>query len=423
MDQKYMLRTERTHLFAPNANIIMKVDIGGRPDIELLKLAIASAVAANESLNCKIVLLENGDAGYEKLEIPVYSVEVSDKSWKEIVREQERKMYDLALGELIRFFILTGENKLELLIIAHHLAGDGLSIAYLIEDIMKSLTGNKLEFKPLQVTSKEHFPKNSQMNPITKMLLNRLNKKWRRNGKVFSYLEYENMFEEYWKHRQTYFCCEKLTPNELGVLREKARQSKVSLNSLITTAFIRAFGKKAYTGFAVSAREKGNHAMTNFVSGSSFQYNYNENKSFLENAQAVHKCIYKILGNSRRKYFVLRFLVMMDSTLMDASSMTIYGNYKNKTAKYFTHLLGCDGNPRDISLTNLTKLDIEMKYGQYEISNFIFVAPVVPYSRGVIGIATLGDEMCISKHVMEDENVENEKKLFAKAIQILKSIQ
>lgn len=423
MDKNRMLCTEREHLFTPNVNIIMKVNIGGRPDSVLLKHAVACAVNANESLNCKIVLLENGVAGYEKLENPVYTVEVSNKDWKEIVREQASKAFSLASGELIRFFILTGGSDVELLIIAHHLAGDGLSIVYLIEDIMNALFGKKLEFKPLQIATIDNLPKKSEMNPIAKMLLKRLNQSWLKSGKVFSYSDYEKMFIHYWNNRMPYICCETLSQNELGMLCEKARQSEVSLNSLITTAFILAYGKKADTGLAASTREKGYRGMANFATGIAFRYKYNKNKSFLQNVQAVHKCIYKKLGDGKKKYLVLRFIEMMEPTLIDAACMTSFGKYKNKTAEYFTHLMGYDGNPKDISITNLGKLDISEEYGQYDISNLAFIAPIIPNARRVIGIATLGEEICITMHVMDDEDVEKEKKFFAKAIQTLKSIQ
>lgn len=414
---------EREHLFTPNISIVMKVRIGGNPAIDLLKQAIAIAVNANEALNCKIVLLENGFAGYEKLEKLVYSVEISNKSYIEIAREQESKVFKLEKGELIRFFILNGASDIELLIISHHLAGDGLSIVYLLEDIMKALSGNKLEFKPMHIFSVDDLPKKSEMNPIAKMFLKRINLNWRKSGKVFSYADYENMFSTYWHNRKTYIYSVTLSPKELGILCRAAKKSGISLNSLITTAFILAYGKKAEAGLAASIREEGYRGMANFTTGIAFPYKHKENKSFLQNAQAVHKCIYKKLGNDKLKFFVPRFLAFMEATLIDSAGMCAFGKYKNKTAEYFTHLMGYVGNQKDVSISNLTKLDISQKYGEYDLSSLAFVAPIVPYARRVIGIATLGEEICITMHAMDDEKLEKEKDFFNKAIQILRSIQ
>jgi hypothetical protein len=345
--------TEREHLFTPNINIVMKVTIGGHPSVADLKQAIGSAVQANESLNCKIVLSENGFAGYERLEQPIYSVEVRNQPWTEIAREQESKIFHLESGELICFFLLPGECDTELLIIAHHLAGDGLSIVYLIEDIMNDLAGNELGFKPMRITSSDSFPKKTEMYPTVKMYLNKLNRKWRKSGRTFTFFDYETLFSAYWKNRKTYLCEEKFSQNELNILSEKAKQYRVSINSLVTTAFIQAYccvyGKKADTGLAASIREKGYRGMTNNTTGIAILYQYKQNKSFSQNAQAVHKSIYKKLKNDRMKYFVPRFFELMDSTLIDAAAMTTYGAYKNKAAEHLAHLMAYDIKETSVS--------------------------------------------------------------------------
>lgn len=423
MVKNYRLSTERLHLFIPNNNIIMKVSIGGRPDITLLKDAIGSAVKVNESLNCKVVLLEDGSAEYKRINKPVYSLKVSSKPFEEIIRGEEGKIFNLQLGEMIRFFITTSvEDDTQLIIIAHHLAGDGLSIVYLIEDIMNALSKQKLKFKPLHILSVDKLPKKSEISPILKIFLKRLNKKWSENGKVFSYYHYEKIFTDYWKSHKTYLCLETLTKNQLELLYEKSKEWKVSINSIMTAAFIRAYGKKANTGLAVSIKEKGCHDLSNSVTRVGFEYKYNKDKGFAKNAQNVHKYIYKNLKNDKKKYLPVRFMAMMEGALIDSACMTKYGKYKNKEAKYCAHLMGYVGSSRDLSMSNLTKLDIKERYGEYTISDFVFVAPIVPNATRVLGIATLGEEANITMHIMDDENIKREKELFNKFIEILKNI-
>lgn len=194
------------------------------------------------------------------------------------------------------------------------------------------------------------------------------------------------------------------------------------MNSIIQPS-ICAYGKKADTGLAVNCRPNEYGGMANHTTGISFLYEYNEKKSFMENTKAVHRLIYKKLNNDKMKFIVLHFIDMMDSSLMDSACMTTYGEYNNKAAKKFTHLMGYDGNPKDVSMTNLTKLNIPIRYGEYDIVDFVFVAPIVPYGQRVIGIATLGDEMNITMHVMEDSRLDYEKKIFEKAMGVLKRIK
>jgi hypothetical protein len=213
----------------PNINIVIKVDITGNPDTEAIKRAIELAVNANEILKCRIALLESGDAVYEKIEKPVYSIETSNESWMEVTRKYESRIFNISIGELIRFFILIGEGDTQLLIIAHHLSGDGLSIAYLIEDIMLALEGKKLKFKPIHFVSAEEFPKGSGLNPIMRFGLRIFNRKWRKTGKVFFYPDYERMFHNYWKERETFICCQQLSQEELEAISKIAKNMEFPL--------------------------------------------------------------------------------------------------------------------------------------------------------------------------------------------------
>lgn len=420
MEKSRRIRSERTHLFEPDAVIDIMVELGGSPDTAQLKRAIDCAVRANESLNCKIVLAEDGTAGYEKLPDPVYSVEISKKDWKEILSEQEKRAFALTSGELIRFFILNGGSSL--LIMAHHFAGDGLSVVYLVEDIMTALSGRRLRYQPLKIATLDSFPKSSGLSPLTKLLLNKLNRDWRKTGKAFSFADYQTMFDRYWNGHRTFLCCDTLSPDEVGRLCAKAKQANISVNSLLTAAFLQAFEKTADTGFAVNIREKANRSMANYASGIAIRYRYDKNSSFLQNARKVHRRIYKKLNNVKSRYLVLQFIGIMEPTLLDAACMAVFGNYQNKTAEYLAHLIQYDNRPKDISISNLTKLDIPQQYGSYSIRQIAFVAPVIQNARRVFGIATLGNEMCITMHVIEDEYIEREKAYFAKAMRILKEI-
>lgn len=420
---KKYLSTERTHLFTPNINIIMKVRIVGDVNTDNLIEAIKAAIKINESLNCRIILSEGGQAWYERCENAANLIKVSHKDWRDIVKDEESIAFKLEDGELVRIFILTCGKDTELLIIAHHLAGDGLSIVYLIKDIMNAFSGKSLKFKPLNLASVDDFPKNTRLSFLIKMYLRHINRSFIKDGRVFTYDDYNKMFNMYWYNRSTCILEDRLKKEELTAIYHMAKCGEVSVNSIISTAFIYAYGKKADTGFAISLRKDGNEAMANHTSGIDILYKYNENKSFMENAKEVHKLIYKKLNNDKIKYFVPHFLSSIYPCLIDSASMAVYGEYKNKTAKKLADLMQYNEKSKDISITNLTKLKIPKVYGSFEIDDFMFVAPVIPYGKRIIGIATLGENMCITMHVMNDSHLGYEKMIFEKAINILKNIK
>ena len=83
----------------------------------------------------------------------------------------------------------------------------------------------------------------------------------------------------------------------------------------------------------------------------------------------------------------------LDCNLVDSIFMSMYGSYRNTTSEKLAQVLGYSRTIRDVSITNLTKLDIKNQYGSYAISDFIFVPPIISYGKRLIGIATLKDEM------------------------------
>lgn len=406
-------------MFSPNINVATKVDITGKIDIDKLKAAIRDAVKANEILNCRIVLLENGDAVYEKMEEPAYNIEESNIDWTELIMKNQALRFKLEIGELIRFFIIVDENNLQLLIIAHHLAGDGLSFSYLVEDMMKAMKGEKLKYKPLCVQNGNDLPKDSGFNPVVKLLLDKMNKAWNKLNKAFSYSDSDEIFHKYWSTRKTIILCEQLNEQEYKKINDNAKLRNISINSLITTALIEAYGEKADVGLAVNIRDKGNTGMGNYASGVSVLYSYNKNLSFFQNAQIVHRRIYKKLDNPKRKYLVVQFMDSMAGTFIDSAAMASYGGYDNKISRKLVRLMSYD-KPKDISLTNLTKLNIPQNYGEFEIKNYSFVAPLIPNALRVIGVASLGGCINLTMHAYDDKNLEKEKKFFYETIKILK---
>ena len=422
MSNTNILRTERMHLFTPNINVVTKINIFGKPDFESIKRAIEVAVDANEILNCSIDLLENGVAKYRKNEKPIYSIKLTNVNWIEIVNKNKEELFSIATGELVRFFVIIEEQDVQLLIIMHHLAGDGLSAAFLIEDIMESLAGNVPKYKTLNIASIDEFPKDSQLNFITKVFVKRLNGKWLKNGKVFSYVDYKKMFTDYWHQHKSLIYCEQLSTDELNVIHKLAKKNGVSINTVFTSVFLQVYGKKADIGLAINVRDKGYRGMGNYASGISTKYTYKNAKGFIQNLKLIHKIIYRKLNNDKKKYFVLRFLDSIEETLLDSVNMVAFGGYKNKTANYVTRLMGYSGRKKSFGISNLGKLNIPTNYGKFRIEELTFIPPIISNNCRVIGIATIGEQVCITMNVIDDGNVEYEKKFFIEAIKKLKSM-
>lgn len=153
--------TERVNLFEPNVYITVCVEIVGKISANRLTVAIKRAFAANEATISKIVL-NGGDAFYEKMPESACKIktENENKNWIDIVRQNEKIPFAIDKGELVRTFIIPMGNKTQLLIMAHHLVGDGKSIIYFVKDIMNALAEIPLTYKPLTLLERNLPQKN-----------------------------------------------------------------------------------------------------------------------------------------------------------------------------------------------------------------------------------------------------------------------
>lgn len=427
MDNK--LLTERIHYYAPAINIVMVVTIGGAPSEVELKAAIHKALGKHEIYNSKVVLNEEGVGYYSVIPEGNVKIEVRDYvdegDWKKIINEQERIAFDFIHGELIRFFLLRRQDTTQLVIIAHHLAGDGLAITFLIRDIMTALGDPSITYQklPLRICTEKDIPKAATLKPHVRLLVKLANRQWNKNKKVFQYGEFLSMFHKYWSSRKTAVENKIISGEDFIRLQKICKEKNITINTAIATAFILAIKTEKESGYAVSVRPEGYEGMGNFASGISIEYEPDLNKSFWENAVLIQGELYKRLKQLRKKYFVLKFMSKVEPTIMDAIYFNTFDGYQNKIAESFGSMFRYKGNPRGIGLTNLTRLTIPRAYGRYSIDKLEFVAPIVPNAKRIIGVVTIEDMMSITMNYEDKGNSDDKKKEFEEAMNLLSSLK
>lgn len=166
--EKTKIDKERIWIFSPVNNIVIKVDIKGILLEEQLKEAVRDAVNHYDMLHQKIILDDEGNAYYQKSEIFEPTIKPMERDWKEVARQQEKYPFAIDKGEFIRFFYKKTETGMTLLIIAHHIAGDGISFTYFVQDILRSLSGEKIEHKKLELYNMDNLPRKARLRaPIT----------------------------------------------------------------------------------------------------------------------------------------------------------------------------------------------------------------------------------------------------------------
>lgn len=394
--KKYLL-SERNELFEPNVYISVVIRLAGDASCEAVTSAVKNAYAANESTMSKIVLEQNGDAYYERMEQSGCKVAVDERPWQDIVKASEKAAFDLKNGELIRTYIIPDDGGATLLIHAHHLVGDGKSIVLFSKDILNSLAGKTLEYKPMQLIDRPYLEKRTSPRLYVRLFIKGANRRWRKAGRSFSWEDYDAIHRAYWQSHTSAFELETHSVSEL----KKRCTNGATINSLLVTKLLEARTGSAVVGIPISVKE-GEPSMSNQTSGISVKCKYDREIPFEQNLQRVHKAIYKKLNDKRARYAVLMSLSLFCPSLLDAVVMQSHGCYDSALTARLIEIMGYgQRKTSDIGLTNLGIIDIPQDLGSFQTLDFLFIPPKISYTKDVYGAAAFGDRLTVCRHSME----------------------
>lgn len=237
--------TERVNLFEPNVYVTVCVEITGKVCPHKLSDAVQQAFEANEATMSKIVL-EHGAAYYKKLPASRCKIEIEDKdiSWTELVKQNEKIPFAIDKGELVRVFIIPSEDKTQLTVMAHHLAGDGKSVIYFVRDIMNALSDTPLIYKPLALLERNLPPKGLSVS--AKLYARYCNYKW--DDRFFAWQDYYDLHNKYWKTVSSDIQYKTLSAEKTQKIMERARQIGCSVNSYMVTLILKKYSKPCKAG-------------------------------------------------------------------------------------------------------------------------------------------------------------------------------
>lgn len=446
---KERLERERLYLFSPYTVTVTRVEIEGLVLAEMLKDAVANAVRKNELLNARVTFSANGEAYYETQIFDSNPNEVikicKDVYWKDLVKEQEKIAFDLDHGELVRFFYLQNEEKQELVIIAHRLLGDGVAIAFLIEDILYSLSDMQVTAKPYK---KSFVIKEQEKLPFMRKLQeNRIRNQWQKDGAIFSQEEYYKLHADFWQKNSTYIQYETFYSDALLHIAAFAKREGVTIGSVIMTAFAKASRELRHVQVEESMDDKiremneradmkalqkqmknenifleisssreykgiGDYAIHKRVS-----YLYAEELSFAENAKKLDDAL-KQSDSMEDARIIARF----PQSMTDSIHFQLAGLYMSPDTEWLMNELGYIADGAGLAVTNLAKVPITAKYRSHALKNYVYVPPLHPGARRVLGITIFGNVMNVCLHVCQDAYLTNAKLFFQKGIDTLREL-
>ncbi|WP_024858987.1 condensation domain-containing protein [Ruminococcus albus] len=394
--------TERAHLMCPNMcfGIVMCINA------ELDESRIADTVKCMSSAHPFIRALISHDEKENRFfydvkdvsqaEISICSVNDPNTDSPEIIDEFERitsRDPDLFKEGMLKISVWPSGAKTIVLMVFHHLLADGRGALELSKEFADYYVLGKqpVYAEEKLISSVAEFPENSRLPFISRLLVNRANRQWKKENKRLSFEDYHRFADDHIKTDKVKHNLSVLQISETNDIAEKCRTEGVTVNDyLLAKLFTEDKIKRIVMAMDIRKALKCYNpgAMGNYSTAFSVEINSFDDDIFTM-AKQVHEKVRQITARPSSLYLVLQCYVALDPGMLDAAMMASRGRFESKAAgfigKNFFHMDRSEG----YSITNLGKTESDV------IEDAYFIPPASPAMKKTLGVLTLNGKMRI----------------------------
>jgi NRPS condensation-like uncharacterized protein len=413
---KLPLLNERWHLGSPNINVCFRIIIEGKFSTNDFEKAMNNVCKRHPLLNCTIEIDNKNNTwfvpntGHVGMEF-YNSGEITN--WQDWHKKIDDSPFDFQHGPLVRICVIFYGNQTEIIILGHHVIGDGIAYLNLSKDILLALD-DKIDINPQMPPVKSKLKIKTNLGVLTKLYARKLNKEWRKNRIVFSESDYNTFFEQYRKKYTPLMYTGSIKETDLDIILQKCKNHGITVNEIITAAFAVAMvelsghypGKEIRLGVAANIRdelvEEPRNCMGNYVSGIVANVHYAPEKAFIKNAQDIATILRKQLKVPKNRYLALNFFNRIDKDLLKAAMFAVYGDYQIPVAEKLGGIIGERAKDKGMGVSNLGRHEFT-KFTSLKVLDMQFIGPAFPANLLSVGIITVDSKLNIVLRYNESE--------------------
>ncbi len=457
--KRKLVHREYVFYGAYSANIIMVVRIKGDVPQDSLRSVIKQMPYRHPLLQVRIIKDEHGVPWFTSEGCKEVDLEIQSRSsysdWINTCYADYHHPFRHAEGPHVKFTLLYSPTVSELVITIHHVIGDGMSLGYLVRDILDHLADPTREYIRLEppIFTIENIPIEPKANLLVKFILNRYNKKWQRQKSEhnisFDEEDMANVHEVFVSNFKPIFSNLQLSEAETTSFIHKCRKEEVTVNSALLTLFLRVQQQylnldpkfKHRTIVPVNIRPRlrkpVGEEFSYYASGYDIKYQYKEDKSFWDNVRTFHKMIYdKMTDKNIFRDLVLMYHYMDPSIMGDLKYLFSGRLVKEHQSRYEklsqlaqqknlvvnkiikSKKLDLSSFTHEVLLTNIGNLDrinLKRSYGSLELDSLLFAPGSNARMRLAIGVVTASGKLNLSissmSHIYSQEKLDEIKNL------------
>ena len=296
---RFPILNERLYLRSPSINVCFKAVIEGTFDKNKIEKALETVCIRHPLLNSSVEIDNDNNAWLVQKSdsIGIEYYKSNEMDWQAWYRKTDNTAFDFSRNPLVKFCAIVGKNT-EIIILGHHIIGDGIGYLNLVKDILLALD-NRLDktpqIPPFEPADK-YFKETALLDPGVHSFADGLNEEWKQSRVRFSEKDYLKFFESYRKKYIPNLYMASIEGDNFNKLLEKAKTNGFTVNEIIISAFSMAVMEtlnknEIRLGVAANIRNElvsePNNCMGNFVTGISAKAYYAPTNDFMSNARAI----------------------------------------------------------------------------------------------------------------------------------------
>jgi NRPS condensation-like uncharacterized protein len=355
--------------------------------------------------------------------------QLNEMDWQTWYKKTDNNAFDFLQGPLIKFCVIVGEHT-EIIILGHHIIGDGIGYLNLVKDILLALD-NRIDIIPQLVPQKRedlYFKDTILLDAGVKSFAFGLNEEWKQNRANFSEKEYLEFFEQYRSKYVPNLYMASIEGDSLKKLLVKGKSNGLTVNETISSAFSLAAMEilnkdEIRLGIAANIRNElvsePNNCMGNFVTGISTMAHYDRAKDFMSNAKTIAGLTNEQLSNVKNRHLAVHFLNEFEKDLIESTLFAAYGLFEHPASKKLAELMGERSKNKGLGISNLGRYDFK-NYNTIRIIDIQFIGPAFPANLLTVGAITINNKLNLCLRYNEGETgMKTIEKIYEKAIELM----
>ncbi len=403
---------ERVYVGRPD-RVVMVAKIHGRISDQEIDSSLKKILAKYPIIGAHLELDNDGccwlvPADLSKLPVTILQEENAGH-WMQIAQEEQRYPFNLETGPLLHFTLMRSGDKTTLIVNCHHSICDGLSVCFLLSDVLHFIAEPDSEIGTISdptLNLNQIIPLKSTGNILRRIGIWAYNRKWKKNGVSFNFQDYRRLLNEIWRvDHSNRIAVVDLESDELQMLIQNCKQNQVTVNTALVTAMLAVQQEQrgdseinSKVAIPVNIRERYNVKAEKtfgfFALLEEVEYRYDKTLGFWENARKAQQTIaLKLSDQTLNRSVQLRGRI--SPFLVDSLFFAKYGLLNNSISNGILKKAGFAGTST-LGITNLGAVKIPETYGHLKIDAIYGPCVFTDLAEKLVGITTINNKLTIS---------------------------